>query len=122
MDLKDEIGQTIAREIAHSIARKIAIGIALFLAFLVFIVLGGLVVQLLWNWLLPGIFSVRQVTFWEALGLLALCRILFGGFGRGGSSHDPSGRRRRREWWKKQAERRDAESPDAPPAQPQEAP
>lgn len=44
---------------------------------------GGEVVRLLWNWLLPPLFGVREVTFWEALGLLALCRILFGGFGRG---------------------------------------
>ena len=38
----------------------------------------------LWNWLLPAIFGWRQVTFWQALGMLALCRILFGGLGRHG--------------------------------------
>ena len=43
--------------------------------------------------------AVTAITWWEALGLLALSRILFGGFGRGGGSHQPS--RRRREWWKK---------------------
>lgn len=48
-----------------------------------FAFLGGQVVRLLWNWLLPPLFGVREVTFWQALGLLALCRILFGGFGRG---------------------------------------
>jgi hypothetical protein len=46
---------------------------------------GGAIVQALWNWLLPAIFGWRQVTFWQALGMLALCRILFGGFGRHGS-------------------------------------
>ena len=40
---------------------------------------GGLVLQL-WNWLMPSIFGWPQITFWQALGLLALCRILFGGF------------------------------------------
>jgi hypothetical protein len=35
----------------------------------------------LWNWLLPPLFGWRQITFWQALGILALCRILFGGFG-----------------------------------------
>jgi len=34
----------------------------------------------LWNWLLPPLFGWRQLNFWQALGLLALCRILFGGF------------------------------------------
>ena len=40
---------------------------------------GGEIVKQLWNWLVPPIFGWRQVTFWQALGLLALCRILFGG-------------------------------------------
>src|SRR5579872_6903498 len=51
------------------------------LALLLFIALGGAVVQQLWNWLLPPLFGWRQVTFWQALALLVLCRILFGGFG-----------------------------------------
>ena len=55
------------------------------LAFLLFIALGGAVVMLLWNWLLPPIFGWREIGFWQALGLLALCRILFGGFGLHGS-------------------------------------
>jgi hypothetical protein len=52
------------------------------LAILVFIAIGGEVVLQLWNWLLPPIFGWRQITFWQAVGILALCRILFGGFGR----------------------------------------
>ena len=48
--------------------------------------LGGEIVMLLWNWLMPPVFGWHQVTFWQALGLLVLCRILFGGFGRHGGS------------------------------------
>lgn len=55
------------------------------LAFIVFV--GGGVVMLLWNSLLPPLFGLPQVGFWQALGLLALSRILFGGFGLGGGSH-----------------------------------
>lgn len=51
----------------------------------VFIFIGGEVVLHLWNWLLPSLFGWRQITFWQALGILALCRILFGGFGFHGS-------------------------------------
>jgi hypothetical protein len=61
--------------------------------FLLFIAAGGAIVQLLWNWLLPPLFGWRELTFWQALGILALCRILFGGFGLHGSSR--SGVRRR---------------------------
>ena len=35
----------------------------------------------LWNWLVPTIFGWQVVTFWQALGLLILSRILFGRFG-----------------------------------------
>jgi hypothetical protein len=52
----------------------------------VFMTVGGEVVMHLWNWLLPGIFGWRLITFWQALGMLVLCRILFGGFG--GHGHD----------------------------------
>ena len=49
-----------------------------------FILIGGEVVMHLWNWLLPGLFGWRMITFWQGLGLLLLCRILFGGLGHGG--------------------------------------
>ena len=38
------------------------------------------VVMLLWNCIIPGISSVSAITYWQAMGLLILCRILFGGF------------------------------------------
>lgn len=63
------------------------IGITLFVA------IGGEVVMRLWNWLLPSLFGWRLITFWQALGILALCRILVGGFGHG-SGHQ-RGRRMR---------------------------
>lgn len=65
---------------------------------LLFVAIGGQVVMLLWNWLLPTLFGWHQVTFWQALGILALCRILFGGFGHHGS-HRSGFRRRMAERW-----------------------
>ena len=41
----------------------------------------GVVVLLLWNALVPSIFGWKTINFWEAIGLFALCRILFGSFG-----------------------------------------
>ena len=49
------------------------------MALIIFI--GGEVVMHLWNWNLPPLFGWREITFWQALGLFALCRILFGGSG-----------------------------------------
>lgn len=60
---------------------------------LAFIALGSFIVMLLWNWLLPPLFGVRQIAFWQAFGILVLCRILFGGLGRHGG-HRPRWRRR----------------------------
>ena len=60
-----------------------------------FVFIGGQIVMRLWNWLLPPLFHWPQITFWEGLGLLVLCRILFGGFhGHGGGG--PGWRARRR--------------------------
>jgi hypothetical protein len=58
----------------------------------------GFVVMSLWNWLVPTLFRLPAITFWQALGLVILCKILFGGF------HSHSGRRthwrrRMRERW-----------------------
>ena len=63
------------------------------LGMVIFAFIGGEVVMLLWNWLAPALFGLREVTFWQAIGLLALCRILFGGFGLGGGGHRNSRRR-----------------------------
>jgi hypothetical protein len=49
------------------------------LAMLAFMAIGGLVVELLWNWLLPPLFGWHAIGFWQAVGILVLCRILFGG-------------------------------------------
>jgi hypothetical protein len=58
----------------------VAMAVRAVTTFIVFIALGGIVVLQLWNWLLPPLLGVPEVTFWQALGILALCRILFGGF------------------------------------------
>lgn len=37
----------------------------------------SLPVMLLWDWLMPGIFGLRTITWFEAWGLLFLCGLLF---------------------------------------------
>lgn len=58
----------------------------------------GWVVMLLWNWLVPAVFAGHTITFWQALGLLVLAKILFGGF-RGGPGPGRHWRRRMKERW-----------------------
>lgn len=49
-------------------------------------VVGGSV-MLLWNWLLPPLTGWHTLDFPRALGLLVLCRLLFGGWRGGGWRH-----------------------------------
>ncbi len=78
---------------SRGLKRVIFIAPLAILGMLLFVVIGGEVVLHLWNWLLPPLFGWREITFWQALGLLALCRILFGGFGFHGSGRSSFRRR-----------------------------
>jgi hypothetical protein len=40
-------------------------------------ILLALPLQLLWNWLMPDLFNLPAITFWQALGLNMLAGILF---------------------------------------------
>lgn len=44
----------------------------------------GYFVQLLWNWLMPSIFGLKTITFWQAFGLVVLAKLLFGHHGHPG--------------------------------------
>lgn len=68
-----------------TILQKHLIFIPLFLVAMVALV-GGLVMWL-WNWLMPLIFALPQLTFWQSVGLVVLCRLLVGNVGFGGHHH-----------------------------------
>jgi len=50
-----------------------------------FVLIAGLIlgaaVKFLWNAILPSLLDIKPVSYWQAVGLLALCRILLGNFG-----------------------------------------
>ena len=71
----------------------------------IFCWIGGELVMRLWNWLAPELFGLRTITFWQALGLLALCRILFGGLGLGGGGNRKPSRRMEARIGERMAER-----------------
>lgn len=41
----------------------------------------GLFVMLLWNWIMPDIFSLPRIDYWHAWGLVLLSHILFKSWG-----------------------------------------
>ena len=56
-------------------ARK---GLKIFVCILFAVIALGYVVMNLWNWLIPALFHGPMITFWQAVGLFALAKILFG--------------------------------------------
>ena len=76
-------------------------------AIVLFVFLFGEVVMHLWNWLLPALFGWRLITFWQALGLLVLCRILFGGFGGHGRNRRHCQGRKAENWERMTPEERE---------------
>ena len=73
----------------------VGIGIAGLTAMAGFVLMFGLLVQALWNGIIPDVLGVRPLSYWQAVGLLILSRLLVGGF-RGGSHGGGRWRRRHR--------------------------
>lgn len=74
------------RRIAKIVLLVLVVGPIAVLAF------GGLIMYL-WNAILPALLGVSVISFWQAVGLLVLCKILFGSMGSGGGGY-----RRRKQW------------------------
>lgn len=61
----------------------LAIGVFILVAYLI---------MWLWNWLMPEIFSLPTIGFWQAVGIFVLAKIIFG-FGGGGDQKNKEGNR-----------------------------
>lgn len=77
-----------------------------FVFVLVFLGILSLVVMLLWNWLMPLIFGLATITYFEAIGLLILSKILFTGIGKRPSPYY-SGRRK---YWHEKFEKQNPDT------------
>jgi len=85
----------------HRMAKPLLLGVVLFAAL-------GLLVMSLWNALLPELTGVKSIGFWQALGLLVLCRILFGGLGFHPGMFGMARRRMHERWMQMTPEQREA--------------
>ncbi|WP_455853097.1 hypothetical protein [Pantoea endophytica] len=84
----------------HRLAKPLLMGAVIIAAL-------GLLVMSLWNALLPGIIGVKSIGFWQALGMLALCRILFGGLGFRPGMFGMARRRMHERWMQMTPEQRE---------------
>ena len=89
----------------NRLVRGLTKGLTMLVFATVFVAVFGYVVMRLWNWLTPALFGWHLISFWQAVGILVLSKILFGGFhGRGGG--------RRRGWKRDMEERWEKMSPE----------
>ena len=69
--------------------RGIVRGLVFLLVAALVALLVSFVLKWLWNWLMPALFGLHVISFWQALGVLVLSKILFSGFhARPGASRD----------------------------------
>ena len=59
----------------------------------VFILLFGYGFMLLWNWLMPDVFGLPMLTYWKAVGILVMAKLLFGNLE--GKGHQKATKKRR---------------------------
>ncbi|UOB17582.1 hypothetical protein [Abyssalbus ytuae] len=81
----------------HKIRRKTPGEIAGWILFGIFAIVAlailfGYIIMSLWNWLMPEIFGLTTITYWQAVGIFILFKILLGGCGGGGGKHHKSSR------------------------------
>jgi hypothetical protein len=80
---------------SYRVVKAVKILVFIVLAVLVF----GLVTMRLWNWLMPEIFGLTRISFGQAVGLVVLSKILFGGFHRHGGGGRTEWKRRMEQRW-----------------------
>ena len=83
----------------------------------------GLLVMVLWNWIMPEVFGLKPLTYWQSWGIVLLAHILF----KAGGHRDHDHRRTRDEEWKDRFRDRfktrfwvgdKGEKPESPEAEP----
>ena len=82
----NEDSNTLFNEKDHRTSRR---GLRIILMFLGGLILAGFfalifgwLVELLWNWLMPNLFNLKGITYWQAVGIMLLAKLIFGGLGR----------------------------------------
>ena len=84
---------------------KFLMGIKIVFGITAFVLLFGFGTMHLWNWLVPSLFHGPIITFAQAIGLLILSKILFGGFGGKHGRGGRCGSHGRSDWKYKMQER-----------------
>ena len=91
MEHKKEFEKAVEKKVERTVKKVVKV-IAMVILGVVIFLLANYLLMRLWNWLMPDLFGVGTVTYWQALGVFILAKLLFGfggggGKSKGGSSH-----------------------------------
>lgn len=78
--MKDHIEHRVKSKVEKYVKKGFKI-LFFIIAAIAFVLLIGFIIMKLWNWLMPDILGLVTITYWQAVGLLILAKILFGSFG-----------------------------------------
>lgn len=97
MDEKNSVERTRTSKRTRAATAMAFFGMMIFrLCFIVVFSLAlAVVVMWLWNWLIPGLFGLGLIGYWQAFGLMILSRLILGTIGPGSGIHRPDSRRDR---------------------------
>ncbi|MEZ4810043.1 MAG: hypothetical protein R2819_06750 [Allomuricauda sp.] len=94
MEHSRDIEKRVEGKVEHY-AKKVIKVIMMVIIFSVLFLLAIYVLMRLWNWLMPDLFGLGAINYWQALGIMVLAKLLFGFGGGGGKNKGRSSHRRK---------------------------
>lgn len=91
MDYKEPLEKRVEARVQRGVKKGVKIFFAVVFGAAVFL-LAIYALQLLWNWLMPELFGLTAISYWQALGILVLAKLIFG---MGGGCHRRGGKFRK---------------------------
>lgn len=82
MERKENLEKRMEKKVEHFVKKAVKI-LAMILLGAAFLLLANYLLMRLWNWLMPELFGLATITYWQALGIFVLAKLIFG-FGGGG--------------------------------------
>ena len=94
MEHKKEFEKSVEKKVERTVKKVLKIIAMVIFGVLIFLLATYLLMRL-WNWLMPDLFGVGAVTYWQALGIFVLAKLLFGFGGGGGKSKGRSSHKKK---------------------------
>ena len=94
MEHSKDFEKRVEKKVGHYVKKVVKVIIMFILAITLFL-LANYVLMRLWNWLMPDLFGLSTITYWQALGILVIAKLLFGFGGGGGKNKGTSSHKKK---------------------------